>query len=293
MKFLFFLAFLVASVAAQAQQVRGCSAGNGSYRQEVAGYIAQIAPASEPAQGSECHGSITRSDGKSVLEVDGHEVALNPVSGMDVNGGGKPDAVLETHPARGACCFNYYVVTLGDAPGLLRQFQTSVPLTFEDKLGDGKVEIWTHDFAFDGVDGFTHAQSPQPLIFFRLRGSTIYDVSTLFWPEYERDINDARGGLSKEDLDDLTKAEGDNAKPPDDEKAAKLEAARAGVLTIALDYLYGGRGADAWKTINDMWPPLDHQRIRELILRQRMRGILGEINRLPKNSAQQSALSTQ
>jgi hypothetical protein len=288
MKFCLLLAALLTTATlAQGQRIRGCSGGNGAYQQQFdGGYTAQIGPASDATD--QCHGVIASSDGKAVFETSGPEVVLNPISGMDVNQDGKPDAVIEVHPGTGKCCFNYYIVTLGDQPGLLRQFQTSVPLNFEDKMGDGKVEIWTRDFAFDGVDGFPHSESPLPLIFFRLHGNTLNDVSALFWTDYEAEINDAKSGLSKSDIDDLTKVEGDNAKPPDDEKAAHLQAARALVLTIALDYLYGGHGADAWKTIQDDWPPLDHQRIRQLILAQRMRGILGEINRQPKTTVASS-----
>ena len=274
--------FLCCFAAIPALAARQCSQGNGSDRLEMpGGYVAQVAASTDkPGQ---CRASITTQDGKTVYELTDREIALNPISGKDVNGDGKPDAVIETHPARGACCWNYYVVTPGEEQPLLRQFATSVPLNFEDKLGDGKVEIWTRDFAFDGVDGFPHSESPFPLIFFRMKGANIYNVSQLFWTDYQREIEDAKNGISKEDAEALTKEEGENAKPPQegDPKAIHLRSVRALVLTVVLDYLYADRGPDAWKTISEMWPILDRQRIRQLILRNRMRGILSEINRTP------------
>jgi len=266
-------------------QQRGCSQGKGSDRAELpGGYVAQVAPAVDDAHASQCHATITSDTAKTVFELFEREAAINPISGKDVNGDGTPDAVIETHPPAGQCCWNYYVFTLGSSPALLRQFSTSVALNFEDKLGDGKVEIWTRDFAFDGVDNFPHSESPAPLIFFRMHGTTVNNVSQLFWPEYEREIDETRSYISKDDIDTLTKIEGDNPKPPEegDPKEAHLLSVRAQILTLVLDYIYADRTPEAFKTISEMWPILDRQRIRQLILQRHGRGILSEINRIPK-----------
>src|SRR5438105_3377812 len=241
---------VVVSLSAPAQQ-RMCSGAQGSDRVELpGGYVAQVVGATDQAHGGQCHATITSADGKVEYELYGPELAVNAVSGMDVNGDGKPDAVIESHPLPKQCCWNYYIVTPGETPLLQRQLTTSVPLNFEDKLGDGKVEIWTRDFAFEGVEGFPRSETPEPLIFFRLKGKTLYDVSTLFWPDYEREISDAKSGISNADVDELTKIEGENPKPaqPGDPKIAHLLSVRALILTVALDNLYGGHGADCWKT---------------------------------------------
>lgn len=281
------LFILFHSSSAPAQQ-RVCSQGRGSDRLELpGGYVAQVAPAGDDAHAGQCHATITSDSAKTVFELFEREVAINPISGKDVNSDGTPDAVIETHPAAGECCWNYFVFSLGQSPGLLRQFSTSVALNFEDKLGDGKVEIWTRDFAFDGVDNFPHAESPAPLIFFRMHGTTVNNVSQLFWPEYEREINEARGYISKDDIDTLTKVESDNPKPPQegDPKDAHLMSVRAQILSLVLDYIYADHSPEGFKTISEMWPILDRQRIRQLILMRRGRGILSEINRIPKASA--------
>jgi len=275
--------FVMLSFTALAQR-RGCSAGTGEDRDPLPnGYSIQVAAATDDAHAGPCYATITSSDGKKIYELYGNSLAIDPISGSDVNGDGKPDAVLESAPANAQSLYNYYILTPGESPVLLRQLSVSVPLHFEDKLGDGKVEIWGRDFAFDGVENFDHSSSPFPLIFFRLRGNTLYDVSTLFWPEYEREINDAKAGISRDDIDQLTKQEGDHPKaaPEDDPKAQHLHDVQALVLTVALDYLYAGRGPMAWRTIDDDWPILDHQRIRQVILERRMHGILAEINKQP------------
>src|SRR5438552_6461578 len=201
--------FLCCFAAIPALAARQCSQGNGSDRLEMpGGYVAQVAASTDkPGQ---CRASITTQDGKTVYELTDREVALNPISGKDANGDGKPDAVIETHPARGACCWNYYVVTPGEEQPLLRQFATSVPLNFEDKLGDGKVEIWTRDFAFDGVDGFPHSESPFPLIFFRMTGANVYNVSQLSWTYYQRVIEDAETRIPNVDAVALHKESGED-----------------------------------------------------------------------------------
>ena len=298
MKPVFFLIFLAITASlACAVPGRNCSGGYGEYSQDLpGGYTAKLSPAADEAHTGQCHAAITSSDQKTIFETYGYEVAVNPVSGKDVNADEKPDAVLESHPQKGHCCWSYYIVSLGDPAGLLRQITTSVPLTFEDRLGDGKVEIWGRDNAFDGVENFAHADSPFPLVFFRMRGAAIYDVSVQFWSEYEREIAQAREGIPRSVAEDLVKTESDDPnKPgggghggsgdPRDPKEIQLQRAKAAVLEIALNYLYAGHGQDAWKTISEMWPPLDRQRIRQVILATRMKGLLSEINRPPNNKA--------
>jgi hypothetical protein len=292
MKPAIYLLFLAATCSLASAASRNCSGGRGEYREELpGGYAAQLAPATDDTHAGQCRAVIAAGDQKTVFEAYGYEVELNPVSGKDVNGDDKPDAVIEAHPPKDQCCWSYYIVSLGEPAGLLRQITTSVPLTFEDRLGDGKIEIWGRDNAFDGVENFAHGDSPFPLVFFRMKGANIYNVSNLFWSEYEREIAQARDGLPRSVIDDLVKPESDDPnKPgggsggggsgdPRDPKTIRLQRAKATVLEIALDYLYGGRGQDAWKTISEMWPPLDRGRIRQVILENRTKGLLSEINR--------------
>ena len=46
------------------------------------------------------------------------------------------------------------------------------------------------------------------------------------------------------------------------------------VLTIVFANLYGGREQEAWKELDEMWPPTDKERIRKVILQKRAEGIL-------------------
>lgn len=51
------------------------------------------------------------------------------------------------------------------------------------------------------------------------------------------------------------------------------------VLTIALAYLYSGRDAQAWKSIDEMWPSFDRERIKSLILKTWAEGLLRYVDK--------------
>jgi hypothetical protein len=298
--FLFVLAVMAFSASAAALD-RGCSQGIGQWTENLwDGYKVEITPAQSgsPAQ---CRAALKSPDGKVQFEVTGAEAQVNPISGRDINGDGKPDVVIETHRTAGQCCYTYSVLTPGQDPPLVRQITTTPPLVFEDRDNNGKIEISTHDFAFVGIEGLDESDSPRPLVVFRLRGTTLYNVSAVYWPEYQREIEAAKNSISRNGEELLLGRNnssgtsvgggGGGGKPrelsPGEEK--QLLDAKGAVLTMVVDYLYGGKGEEAWKTIREMWTDRDKERIRQAILLNRSRGVLGEVNRptaTAKNASQ-------
>jgi len=283
--------FFVMSVlsASAAALDHGCAQGVGQWTENLwDGYKIEIAAAQGGAP-AQCRAALKSADGKVQFEVTGAEALVNPISGSDVNGDGKPDVVIETHRTAGQCCYTYSILTPGENPPLVRQITTTPPLVFEDRDNNGKIEIVTHDFAFVGIEGLGESDSPQPLVVFRLRGSTLYNVSPAYWPEYQREVEVAKSGISRnaEELL-LGRNTGSGAGmgggsgqakelSPADER--DLLNAKSAVLTMVLNYLYGGRGEDAWKTLRAMWTDRDKDRIRQAILLSRSRGVLSEVNR--------------
>lgn len=266
---------------------RGCSQGVGEWTENLwDGYkiVIAAAPSGAPAQ---CQATLQSADGKVQFEVSGAEALVNPISGSDINGDGKPDVVIETHRTAGQCCYTYSILTPGENPPLVRQITTTPELVFEDRDNNGKIEISTHDFAFVGIEGLSESDSPRPLVVFRLRGNTLYNVSASYWPEYQREIEAAKAGLSRNAQEQLlgrntgATTGGGGSQPkersPADEK--DLADAKSIVLTMVVDYLYGGKGQDGWKIIQEMWTDRDKDRIRQAILLSRSRGVLGEVNR--------------
>jgi hypothetical protein len=286
---LVFVLALIALSSCAAALDHGCAQGVGQWTENLwDGYKIEIAAAQSGAP-AQCRAALKSADGKVVFEVTGAEALVNPISGSDVNGDGKPDVVIETHRTAGQCCYTYSILTPGQSPPLVRQITTTPPLVFEDRDGDGKVEIVTHDFAFVGIEGLGESDSPRPLVVFRLRGNTLYNVSPAYWPEYQREVEAAKNSLSRSAEELLigrnntgsTSVGGGGGKPkelsPGEEK--QLLDAKSAVLTMVLNYLYGGKGEDAWKTIREMWTDRDKDRIRQAILLSRSRGVLSEVNR--------------
>jgi hypothetical protein len=208
--------------------------------------------------------------------------------------------VIETHRTAGQCCYTYSVLTPGADPPLIRQITTTPPLVFEDRDNDGKVEISTRDFAFIGIEGLGESDSPRPLVVFRMhKDGSLWNVSQVYWPEYEREIERAKNGLSRNGQELLlgrnnstgTSVGGGGGNKPKELSPAEerqLLDAKSAVLTMALNYLYGGRGEQGWKTIRELWTDRDKERIRQSILISRSRGVLSEVNRISaaKNTAQ-------
>jgi hypothetical protein len=289
--------FLLAALAAPAAALeRGCSQGVGEWTENLwDGYKILITPAAEGAR-EQCRAVLQSADGKVQFEVTGAEALVNPISGSDVNGDGKPDVVIETHRTAGQCCYTYSILTPGAEPPLVRQITTTPPLLFEDRDNNGKVEIFTHEFAFVGIEGLGESDSPRPLVVFRLRGNTLYNVSASYWPEYQRDVEAAKNTLSRSGQELLlgrnntsgVGAGGNKPKELSPAEERQLLDAKGVVLTMTLDYLYGGKGEDAWKTIREFWTDRDKDRIRQAILLSRSRGVLSEVNRSPasKNASQ-------
>ena len=285
---LFSLALLLVSSAALAAD---CAHGVGDALKPLwDGYVEQIGPS--PKQDGTCRAVILAPDGSTLFELGGVNASLSPGTGSDVTNDGKPDVVLETDSGPEQCCHVYAIVTPGATPPLQRQFWTSVELNFGDRDGDGKVEIWAHDFAFYDFDHLLREQAPAPLVVLRLKGGTLFNVSQAFWTDYEADITQAKSQIAKKDLEDFTGsptpaadqgragAGGDDKKKdlsPEDQR--RRNDTKGLVLQVILDYLYGGRGADGWRYLSDVWPELDKPRIRQAILKARMSGLLAEINR--------------
>lgn len=274
---------LLVSFSACAWAQRGCSQGQGELRRELwDGYAAEVAPAPSETR-AQCRAALLAPDGKVLFETVAAEAVVNEITGRDLNGDTKPDVVLETRRGE-PCCYTYSILSPAGSPPLVRQITTSEPLTFEDREGDGKIEISTRDHAYNGFDGLPESQSPAPLVVFRLRGNTLYNVSASYWSEYEMEINQARASVSRNALDLLKSGAGASDPRGKPKELSPIEErqvieAKGVVLSIALNYLYGGKGQEAWKTIQDMWTDLDKDRIRQLILRTRMNGVLAEVNR--------------
>jgi hypothetical protein len=102
-----------------------------------------------------------------------------------------------------------------------------------------------------------------PNVYLRLDGDHLRDISLDYWLEYQKQIDDARGRLTPIDLAGFRKQGKEYAIADEIERL---------VLTIVLANLYGGHPKEAWKALDELWPPSDIPRIRSLILKTRGKG---------------------
>ncbi len=254
------------------------------------GYTLVIAPAGDQQHVNECGVSVLAADGKSIFFTFAVDATMLRITGRDVNGDGKPDIVLLTHAASSPQNV-YSIVSTADPPGLVRQIATTADLSFEER-SEGHTDIVTRETAFHDFEGFSGDQIPAPLIFLRLKGKEIFNVSQIYWPDYEREITEAKAKISKNEIAELKgetpkqKNEANQGKDEDPVVLAHMQNTRSVVLQIVLDYIYGGRGQEAWKMLADSWPYNDRDRIRAEILRRRMSGVMRDISRpAPKQAA--------
>lgn len=264
-----------------------CAAGRGEVRATVEKYTVEIAP-SDAEQGLICRAVVRDDSGVAIYDTTAQQLSIETVTGRDVNQDEKPDIVIS---AADPTSFRAVVVSLATPP-IIRTITTSTPLSFADKDGDSRIEISGFEWAFVGFDGLGESESPRPMAVFRMRGSTLVNVSQIFWPEYESEITRTEALLTQKERDDFLEEEvaGREPKKPTEREATlpQLRRTKGAVLSIVLNYLYGGRGEQGWATVSRMWPGIDRQRVRQLILKARASGLLSEVNRQqPAETAQQ------
>jgi hypothetical protein len=287
MKLRIAIAVLLASSFAFAAD-KSCQDGRGGYKMPLAdGFTLQVAPSTE----GKCFAALINQAGEAQYTAAGEESHIEfSVTGRDLNADGKNDAVVETIQ-NGK--HHYAVLTPGATPLLVREIVTNEALSFEDRLGDGKIEIFGREQVFVGIDGLPREVSPAPMAIFRMSGSRIYPVMNLFWPEYEADINRAKAYISKDALSFL---QGVSPKGADEHKPAEDAAVadtKARILTVVLSYIYGGKPQLGWQYFTDNWQDRDKDRVRSLVISARNHGLLGEINANPPQAAPAAAQAAQ
>ncbi len=283
-----------------------CVAGNGGTALSLwDGYTMQISAGFGDHAG-QCHATVQNQDSATVFDVYAYDIQQDQYSGKDVNNDGKPDVILFGHVGK-EDPYTYWIVSLGQPAGLARQITTVYPLTFEDRDGDGKIEIWTREWSYNGIDGLDEQDSPHPPIAFRLTGTKLTYVSNQFPLEYEPEIAQAKQHITEDGVTALkneettgmqVQKEKAGAKDHDDPKMdAKAVDTEIGVLAAVVNYLYSGQGEKGWKLLQEDWSFRDRDRIRQLILRQRMMGMMKQLNApqpgAPAQAANQAPASSQ
>lgn len=271
--FLVMALFCLSCFAAETKQT-GCENGNG----RVSEKFKRFNITSEPVPGDSrlCRAVISRK--KEAIFATQAETIRLALLGQDMNGDGEPELALLADSGRGADCCSLHVVSLGKTPALLRTISKGSNFRVDDRDGDGLLEIWANETAFDGFDGLPNEQSgTMPPVALRLQGSRLGDASAQFAYRYDSAIASLRVGLQAERMKAFLAADGklvDGSVSPVD--LPKLLATKGLILGLVLRYLYSGRTGEAKAALGDLWPSADIDRTWSLIQKTRSGGITSQ-----------------
>ncbi|SRR5712691_4514869 len=264
-----FCLLLASGIPAYAANRSECRQGRGSVLRKIRGFEIRISPypdKEDPLE-DECEAEIYDRRGDVIFSE--HDWGFSIVlAGVDVNGDGIPDVVLEAFSGGTHCCWTYYFLSLGPRPGLLLKFDNNRDASFFWYKKPGQIYMEIQDGAFDYFDEVCHACSPFPLVYLRLDGSNLVDISREYAGNYDEIIRVSQKALTggaRRRLKALTE------KPSDAEPVRK---ARYNALMIVFAYLYSGREEQAHQALQELWPRFDQERIWNLIIQTRHNGIL-------------------
>ena len=183
------------------------------------------------------------------------------------------------------CCVAYRIYSLAKPPKLLRTITGGEFFSAADTDLDGRVEIWTNDAA--AVNGFERLVVGEldfaPTMVLRFTRGRLYDVSSEFQAYFDQQIANVRAGLDAQGLLDFKNSDG-RLLPvafssfEEVRERNHLQGVKIKVLEIVWSYLYSGREQEAWRSLAEMWPPADMDRIQAAIVNARTRGIRSQVD---------------
>jgi hypothetical protein len=192
-------------------------------------------------------------------------------------GDGVPAAAFQIRKSEADCCMEYRIYSLVKPARLLRTITGGDLFTASDTHMDGSVEIWTHDTA--ALNGFERLSVNEldsaPTVVFRLTQGQLVDVSSEFQAQFDIEIAKLKSGIQAQDLKDFKSSDGklESNDSTSVELLHRLRLVKIKALEIVWAYLYSGREQDAWRSLAEMWPATDVNRIRGAMENARSRGI--------------------
>jgi hypothetical protein len=205
--------------------------------------------------------------------------------GVDL-GVGVPVVAFQVKKSNADCCMVYKIYSLQEPPVLLRSITGGEFFSAADTDLDGRVEIWTDDAAsLEGFDSLLLSDLDfTPPIVLRFERGRLLDASSEFQPYFDQKIAKQRARVNPQDLRDFKSSDGklapSSAFPAD--RLFHLRSVKVKVLEIVWSYLYSGREQEAWRSLGDMWPTADVDRIRAALLGARARGIRAQVDGVSK-----------
>ncbi len=227
-----------------------------------------------------CEAALNWGDQNLVVSEAASELDID-IFGVDL-GVGVPVVAAQVKRSRAECCMEYRIYSLREPPALLRSITGGEYFSAADTDLDGRIEIWTDDAA--SVEGFENfplrdLDFAPPIVLRFVRGRLL-DVSSEFQSYFDQKIADERAKLNPQDLGDFKSSDGKLEFPAASKpgRLTRLQSVKVKVLEIVWSYLYSGREQEAWRSLAEMWPAADYDRIRSALLNVRARGIRSQVD---------------
>jgi hypothetical protein len=259
-----------------------CRDGDGDFHAEFpTGVKVSVGPGRNDGLAARvCEVQLTWSDQKLVVASGAAQADIDAF-GVDL-GVGAPVVALQVKKSKSDCCMEYDLYSLRQPPTLVRRITGGQFFSAADTDLDGRVEIWTDDAAL--LDGFEALRAsdfdfPPPVVLRFVRGRLL-DASAEFQSSFDEKIAAEKAKLTPLDLGDFKTSDGKLTDPSlyPATLFVHLKSTKAKILDIVWAYLYSGREQEAWRSLAEMWPAADAERIRDAILRARDRGIRSQLD---------------
>jgi len=279
---LFFLSCLTGSVCRAQSRDVVCREGVGDFEAEfLTGVKVRVGPTRfGDLESRVCAAALSWTDQNLLITDSAFQTDVDAF-GVDL-GVGAPVAALQLKKSKVECCMEYKIYSLRAPPVLVRTLTGGEFFSAADTDLDGRVEIWTDDAA--AVEGFENLRLREldfaPPVVLRFVRGRLLDASSEFQSFYDQKIADERAKLNLQDLGDFKTSDGKLASPTALPTGwlPRLRSVKMRVLEIVWSYLYSGREEEAWRSLAEMWPAADLDRIRAAILNARAHGIRSQVD---------------
>lgn len=258
-----------------------CREGAGHFEAEFpTGVQVRVGPErSGKLEARVCEAALSWGDGNLQVERAASQLDVDAF-GVDL-GVGAPVVAVQVKKSKADCCMEYKIYSLRAPPVLLRTIAGGDFFSAADTDLDGRIEIWTDDAAaVEGLDNLrlSDLDFAPPIVLRFVRGRLL-DASSEFQPYYDRKIAEARAKLIPQDLADFKNSDGKLVSPEaiPAVRLIQLRKLKLKVLEIVWSYLYSGREREAWRSLAEMWPAADFDRIHGALSDAHARGILSQV----------------
>ena len=210
-----------------------------------------------------CTADLVDAAGKETELLEGAAISVYEGTGKDVFGDGSPSIILQDFSGGTEPRYTYKIVNLSEPPVVLPAIENEAPFYFFQDTASHSYRIMTTDGGFHNFDGMCFDCSPFPRVVLRADKDGLHDVSADFVEQYNSEIALARAKIGEGGIAKFLEAD--------------FRDARNVVLEIVFAYLYSGREAEAWQTLDQMWPAKDRERVKSLIVKTHAEGLLSKL----------------